>query len=222
MIIHYSLHWSVVVIDNVKKKVDTYDSGVTISKYSHKKPHNALKKSMEDITGEQWNMEQILVPQQDEGESCGYRVLSNLSKIIKGQEICREKDKEHNRLYYYLEIAQTLKDNQIKRSQSRKRKRKREDEEKEGEELEQERMEEEHKQQSRKRNKEDNVEGKKQKRRRQEDNGQNEEAGEVERKRQKRQSKKDDETEKQEQGKQKQYIYSHRSGRFRVENMQPD
>ena len=30
----------------------------------------------EDITGEQWNLEQIPVPQQDEGESCGYRMLA--------------------------------------------------------------------------------------------------------------------------------------------------
>ena len=78
---------------------------------------------MEDITGKQWNMEQIPVPQQDEGESCGYRMLSNLNKIVKEQEIRSETDKESNRLYYYLEIAQTLKDNQIKRSQNRKRKR---------------------------------------------------------------------------------------------------
>ena len=51
--------------------------------------------------GEQWNMEQVSVPQQDEGESCGYRMLSNLNKVMKGQEIRREKEKEHNRLYYY-------------------------------------------------------------------------------------------------------------------------
>jgi hypothetical protein len=123
MVIHYSFHWSVVVIDNINKKINTYDSGVTISKYSHKEPHIALKKSIEDVTGKQWNMEQIPVPQQDEGESCGYRMLSNLNEIVKGQEIRSEKHKERNRLYYYLEIAQTLKDNQIKRSQNRKRKR---------------------------------------------------------------------------------------------------
>ena len=29
-------------------------------------------------------MEQIPVPQQDEGESCGYRMLSNLRKVTKG------------------------------------------------------------------------------------------------------------------------------------------
>ena len=81
-------------INNINKKINTYDSGVTISKYSHKEPHIALKKSIEDITGKQWNMEQIPVPQQDEGESCGYRMLSNLNKIVKGQEIRSEKDKE--------------------------------------------------------------------------------------------------------------------------------
>ena len=101
------------------------DSGVKISsKYSHSNPHKALKKSIEDITGKQWSTEQILVPQQDEGESCGYRMLSNLSKVTKGQEIQREREKESNRLYYYLEIAQTPKDNQIKRNQKKKTKKK--------------------------------------------------------------------------------------------------
>jgi len=123
VVIHYNFHWSVVVIDNTKKKIDTYDSGVTISKYSHKEPHMELKRSLEDITGERWDIEQIPVPQQDEGESCGYRMLSNLNKIVRGQEIRNEKDKERNRLYYYLEIAQTLKDKQIKRSEKGKRKR---------------------------------------------------------------------------------------------------
>jgi Ulp1 family protease len=125
MVIHYSFHWSVVVIDNINKKINTYDSGVTISKYSHKEPHIALKKSIEDITGKQWNMEQIPVPQQDEGESCGYRMLSNLKKIVKGQEIRSEKDKECNRLYYYLEIAQTLKDNQPDKKKPKQKKEKR-------------------------------------------------------------------------------------------------
>ena len=63
MAIHYSFHWSVVAIDNINKKINTYDSGVTISNHSHKEPNITLKESMEDITGEQWNMEQIPVPQ---------------------------------------------------------------------------------------------------------------------------------------------------------------
>ena len=107
------------------------DSGVKISsKYSHSNPHKALKKSIEDTTGKQWSTEQILVPQQDEGESCGYRMLSNLSKVTKGQEIQREREKESNRLYYYLEIAQTPKDNQIKRNQKKKTKKEREEKKK--------------------------------------------------------------------------------------------
>ena len=221
MIIHYSFHWSFVVIDNTKKKLDTYDSGITISKYSHKKPHNALKKSIEDIMGEQWNIEQVSVPQQDEGESCGYRMLSNLNKVMKGQEIRREKEKEHNRLYYYLEIAQALKDNQIKRSQNRKRKRKRGKEEEEEEEVEQEMMEEDHKQQRQKRSKRGNTENEKRKRGRQEDEEQGKEAEEEGQKRQRKLSKKE-ETEMRKQGEQEQYTYSLRSGRFKVENTQPD
>ena len=121
LITHYSFHWSFVVIDNIKKKISTYDSGVQISG-SHSKPNKALKISLESISGKQWNMEQVQVPQQNEGESCGYRMLSNLSKVIKGQEIQWEGDEERNRLYYYLEIAHPLKDNQIKEDRKEKEK----------------------------------------------------------------------------------------------------
>ena len=132
---------------------------------SHSKPHKALKESIESISGKRWSMEQIQVPQQDEGESCGYRMLSNLSKVIKGQRIQWEKDKERNRLYYYLEIAQTLKDNQIKRNQKRKRREEEEEEEQEQEqEQEQEEIEEGQRQQRQKRNKRDHIENKKRKR----------------------------------------------------------
>ena len=222
MVIHYSFHWSFVIIDNIKKRLSTYDSGVKISKYSHEEPHNALKRSVEDITSEQWNMEQIPVPQQDEGESCGYRMLSNLSRVTKGQEIRRGREKEHNRLYYYLEIAQTLKDNQIKRNQKRKQKRKRkEEEEKEGE-VEQEEIEEEQRQQRQKRNKKENTESKKRKRMSQENKEQGNEEEEKEQKRQKKQNKKEKDTEMQEQEKEKRNTYSLGSDRFRVENTQPD
>ena len=128
--------------------MSTYDSGVQISG-SHSKPNKALKKSIESTSGKQWDMEQV--PQQDEGESCGYRMLSNLSKVINGQW---ERDKERNRLIYFLEIAQTLKDNQIKRKQKGKRKTREEEEE-------QEEIEEEQGQQRQKRNKKDNTKNKK-------------------------------------------------------------
>ena len=60
------------------------------------------------------------MPQQDEGDSCGYRMLRYLNKVIKGQTIQHDRVKDRSRLCYYLEIAQTLKDNQIKRKQRRK------------------------------------------------------------------------------------------------------
>ena len=121
IIIHYSFHWSFAIVDTIKKRISTYDSGGWISG-SHSKPNEALKASLESISGKQWHVKQVQVPQKDEGESCGYRMLSNLSKVIKGQEIQRERGKERNRLYYYFEIAQTLKDNQIKGKQRGKRK----------------------------------------------------------------------------------------------------
>ena len=56
------------------------------------------------------------------GKAAGIEcMLSNLNKIVKGQEIRNEKDKERNRLYYYLEIAQTLKDNQKKPKQEKEK-----------------------------------------------------------------------------------------------------
>ena len=141
------------VIDNIRKKLNTYDSGIQISG-SHKKLNENLKTSLESITEEKWQIEQIEVPQQDEGESCGYRMLSYLSKIIKGQIIHRERAKDRNRLHYYLEIAQTLKDNQIKRTQRKKRKaRGKEEEEREEEEMQEQHRQKRSKQEKEKENK---------------------------------------------------------------------
>ena len=58
-IIHYSFHWSFAIIDNIKKRISTYDSGVQISG-SHSKPNEALKASLESIREEKrsngkWN-----------------------------------------------------------------------------------------------------------------------------------------------------------------------
>ena len=101
-----------------------------------------------------------------------------------------------------------------------------EEEEKGEEELEQEETGEEYKQQEKRRRKEDNIEGKRQRKRRQKDNKQGAEGGEVGQKleRQKTQNKEDDKMRKQKQleGEQNQYIYSLRSGRFKVEDTQPD
>ena len=87
---------------------------------SHKKSNGTLKASLDSITGDKWQMEQMQVPQQDEGESCGYRMLSYLSKVAKWQVIQQGQAEDRNRLCYYLDIAQTLTDNQIKK-QKRKR-----------------------------------------------------------------------------------------------------
>ena len=139
----------------MKKIKGTYDSGVQISG-SHSKPNEALNTSLEIITEKQWQVERVQVPQQDEGESCGYRMLSNLSKVIKGRVIQQERANDRNRLYYYLEIARTLKDNQIRRKQRGKRKTRKEGEERG-------RIEEEQQQQHQKRSKQDNIGNKKRK-----------------------------------------------------------
>ena len=81
-------------------------------------------------------------------------MLSYLSKIIKGQIIHRERAKDRNRLHYYLEIAQTLKDNQIKRTQRKKRKaRGKEEEEREEEEMQEQHRQKRSKQEKEKENK---------------------------------------------------------------------
>ena len=87
-----------------KEKLSTYDSGIQIGG-SHKRPNEMMKISLESITEENWQIEQVQVPQQDEGESCGYRMLSYPNKVMKGQTIQHERAKDRNRLYYYLEIA---------------------------------------------------------------------------------------------------------------------
>ena len=67
------------------------------------KPNEVIKMSLEGITGEKGKqLVQAQVPQQDEGESCGYRTLSYLNKVVnlKGQTIQQERAKCRNRLYY--------------------------------------------------------------------------------------------------------------------------
>ena len=141
VIIHHRFHWLFAVIGNTRKKVSTYDSGLQISG-SHKKPNDILKTSLESMTEEKWQIEQILeykYPNKMKGiEGCGCRMLSYLSKVVKGQVIQHEHSKDRNRLYCYLQIVQTLKDNQIKRKQRRKRKvRGKEGEERKEEEIQQ-------------------------------------------------------------------------------------
>ena len=50
-IIHHRFHWSFTAIDNIRKKLNTYDSGVQIGG-SHNKPNEVLKTSLGSITEE--------------------------------------------------------------------------------------------------------------------------------------------------------------------------
>ena len=64
IIIHYSFHWSFAIIDNIKKRIGTYDSGVRISgSHSKGEPNEALKTSLEIITEKQWRKKRVQVPQ---------------------------------------------------------------------------------------------------------------------------------------------------------------
>ena len=61
VIIHDGFHWSFTSIDNKRKKLSVYDSGIQIGG-SHKNPNGVIKISMESITGENWEIEQAQVP----------------------------------------------------------------------------------------------------------------------------------------------------------------
>ena len=61
-IIHHRFHWSFTDIDNIRKKLNKYDSGIQISG-SHRKPNEILNTSLESINEEKWQIEQTKVPQ---------------------------------------------------------------------------------------------------------------------------------------------------------------
>ena len=87
-IIHYAHHWSFTVVDTRERKLQTYDSMI---KGGHKKANEKLQTSIEEILGEEqqyrWRMEHVQVPQQNEKESCGYRMMHNLDRICSGKNI---------------------------------------------------------------------------------------------------------------------------------------
>ena len=125
-IIHYAHHWSFTVINTNERKLQTYDS---LTKAGHKKANERLQNSIEEILGEEqqnkWKIEQIHVPQQDDKESCGYRMMYNLDKICSGKNIEPIENEDFGLEGYTLEIIQMLK----KRQQNEtNRKKPREDE----------------------------------------------------------------------------------------------
>ena len=106
-----------------------------MTKAGHKKANEKLQNSIEEILGEEqqnkWKIEQIHVPQQDDKESCGYRMMYNLDKICSGKNIETIENEDFGLEGYALEIIQMLK----KRQQNEtNRKKPREDEGLEGEE----------------------------------------------------------------------------------------
>ena len=58
----FHIYRSFAVIDNIKKKLSAYDSGIRIGG-GHKKPNEILKASFESTTGENRQTGQVQVPQ---------------------------------------------------------------------------------------------------------------------------------------------------------------
>jgi hypothetical protein len=126
VMIHYAHHWSFTVINTKERKLQTYDSMI---KAGHKKANEQLQDSIEEILGEEqqhkWKLEQVQVPQQNERESCGYRMMYNLDKICSGEDIEPIENEDFALEGYTLEIIKML-----KRKQQNKVNRKKPEEEK--------------------------------------------------------------------------------------------
>ena len=126
VMIHYAHHWSFTVINTKERKLQTYDSMI---KAGHKKANVQLQDSIEEILGEEqqhkWKLEQVQVPQQNERESCGYRMMYNLDKICSGEDIEPIENEDFALEGYILEIIKML-----KRKQQNKANRKKPEEEK--------------------------------------------------------------------------------------------
>ena len=82
-------------------------------KAGHKKANEQLQDSIEEILGEEqqhkWKLEQVQVPQQNERESCGYRMMYNLDKICSGENIEPIENEDFALEGYTLEIIKMLK-----------------------------------------------------------------------------------------------------------------
>ena len=69
------------MINTRERKLQTYDS---MTGAGHKRANEKLQNSIEEIRGEEqqhkWRIEHVRVPQQSEKESCGCRMMNNLTK----------------------------------------------------------------------------------------------------------------------------------------------
>ena len=82
-IIHHAHHWSFTVIDTRKRVLQMYDPK---SNTIHGEANAKLQESVEEILNSKqkhkWTSEQMQVPPQTEGESCGYRMLYNMDRVV--------------------------------------------------------------------------------------------------------------------------------------------
>ena len=116
-IIHYAHHWSFTVINTRERKLQTYDS---MTKGAHKNANEKLQNSIEGIFGEEqqdrWRIEHIQVPQQNDRESCGYRMMYNLERMCSGKDIKPIENEDFAFEGYMLEIVAMLRERQQNRA----------------------------------------------------------------------------------------------------------
>ena len=86
-------------------------------KGGHKKANEKLQSSIEEILREEqqhrWRVEHVKVPQQNEKESCGYRMMHNLDRICRGENIEPIEREDFAFEGYMPEIVKMLKKRQL-------------------------------------------------------------------------------------------------------------
>jgi len=95
-----------------------------MTKGGHQKANEKLQNSIEEILEEEqqyrWRMEHVQVPQQNEKESCGYRMMYNLDRICSGKNIEPIENEDFAFEGYMLEIVKMLKKRQQNRVNRKK------------------------------------------------------------------------------------------------------
>ena len=88
-----------------------YDS---VAEEGHREANTKVKSSVEEILHEEkqqeWALEQIPVPPQADGESCGYRMLCHINKLCNHQELETIEEEETALEGYRIEAIKMLKD----------------------------------------------------------------------------------------------------------------
>ena len=100
-IIHHAHHWSFTVIDTRKRVLQMYDPTNTIHVEANIKLKESVEKVLNVKQNQRWTSEQMKVPPQTGGESCGYGMLYNINRVC-GQREIQAIDREEAALEGYM------------------------------------------------------------------------------------------------------------------------